>query len=139
MESGYHLYNFRGDLLREEHIDKYKQFTWRPRPQTMLSKDEQKLVRRNLRDYSKIFDEQDTLRDNKASQEVVDERRRQLREWLDWRAQTKADLREQRLVIGLPADPKEEEEARADAGEEEGKVVEEIVEEIIKETEEVVS
>lgn len=136
MEPGYHLYRFTGEILREDHVDAFKQFAWRPRPPLLLSKEEQKQVRRNLREYSKVFEEQDALKANQASQEVIDERRNKLREWFEWREQTLADLREQRLDAGLPADPQEE----ADEGydETEGKVVEEIVEEIIKETEEVV-
>lgn len=137
METGYHLYRFTGEILREEHVDAFKQFAWRPRPPLMLSKEEQKNVRRNLREYSRVFEEQDAARANQASQEVIDERRRLLREWFTWREETVADLREMRAEHGLPPDPVE---AAAEEEEEmgEGKVVEEIVEEIIKETEEVV-
>jgi translation initiation factor 3 subunit B len=53
------LYDFKGTLLREESIEQFKQFSWRPRPASLLSKEEQKKVRKNLRDYSKVFDEDD--------------------------------------------------------------------------------
>ena len=45
-ENGYHLYDFKGTLLREEHIERFKQLSWRPRPATFLSKEEQKEVRK---------------------------------------------------------------------------------------------
>jgi len=136
MENGYHLYDFKGVLLRDEHIDRFKQFAWRPRPPTLLSKEEQKTVRRNLREYSKTFDEQDQDRKQTANKALVDLRRRLLAEWRAWREHTEADLREQRAEFGLPEEY--DDEVARDTQGEETKVVEEIIEEIIQETEEVV-
>jgi len=136
MESGYHLYDFKGHLLREEHIDHFKQFTWRPRPATLLSKDEQKQVRRNLRDYSKKFDEQDAAKKSSASKAVVEQRRRLIEEWKAWREGVVADLREQREEYGLPADAVEA--AKEEAENEEDQEIEEVVETLEDEREEVV-
>lgn len=136
MENGYHLYDFKGLLLREEHVDRFKQFAWRPRPPTLLSKEEQKTVRRNLREYSKTFEEQDNNRKQNANKAVIELRRRLLDEWRAWREDTEADLRQQRAEYGLPEEY-DDEHAQETEGEE-TKVVEEIVEEIIRETEEVV-
>ena len=85
LEHGYHLYDFKGELLREEHIDKFKQFCWRPRPPTLLSREAQKQIRRNLREYSKDFEEEDRIADDKEKGAVVDERRRLLNEWMSCR------------------------------------------------------
>lgn len=134
METGYHLYDFKGQMLREEHVDRFKQWAWRPRPPTLLSKEEQKTVRKNLREYSKIFDEQDLAKKNQASAEEVERRMNLLSEWYSWREGAKADLREQRQEMGLPADPRDEEDEE-DQGEE---TVEEMIEELIEEREEVV-
>ncbi|KAI9796128.1 MAG: Translation initiation factor 3 subunit b [Piccolia ochrophora] len=139
MENGYHLYDFRGTLLREEHIEKFKQWSWRPRPPSLLSKEEQKQIRKNLREYSRIFEEQDQYELDTANQEVVETRRRVFNEWLEWRRGVELDLREERKELGLPEDPNEVvagQEAKDD--EEEAKVVEEIVEEIVEEKEEIV-
>ena len=142
MESGYHLYDFKGQLLREEHIDRFKQFSWRPRPPSMLSKDEQKQVRRNLREYSKTFDYQDEQRKTTANRALVDQRKRMLTEWFIFEREAKRELEELRLDAAardeVPEDDYKregEEDDHLDEGE--GEVVEEIVEEIIKETEEV--
>lgn len=140
LESGFHIYDFKGHMLREEHVDRFKQFSWRPRPPTMLSKDEQKQVRRNLREYSKIFDDQDQQRKTSANRALIDQRKRLLAEWYEFERTAKEELREQRLDAlardGLSEDEEEEEE-KEELAEGEGQVVEEIVEEIIKETEEV--
>ena len=139
MENGYHLYDFKGELLREEHLDKFKQLLWRPRPPTMLSKDEQKQIRKNLREYSKDFDEQDRIEEDKEKGAIVDERRRILSEWLAWREREQEDLREDRREMGLPEDPEEEARAANRADEEDAAVVEEIVEEVLEETEEIIA
>lgn len=142
MENGYHVYDFKGELLREEHIDKFKQWQWRPRPPSLLSKEEHKAIRKNLREYSRVFDQEDSERIAGASQEVIDRRRRMLSEWFAWRASIETEVGEERAALGLPADPvehllkaKTEELA---AGEEE-QVIEEIVEEVLEESEEVIS
>lgn len=135
MENGYHLYDFKGELLREEHIEKFKQLSWRPRPPTLLSKDEQKTIRKNLREYSKDFEEQDRIEEDKEKGAIVEERRRVLSEWLAWREKEAELLKEERRELGLKEVP-DEEEAPADGDNKEGAVVEEIMEEVLDETEE---
>ena len=137
MENGYHLYDFKGELLREEHIDKFKQLLWRPRPPTLLSKEEQKTIRKNLREYSKDFEEEDRIADDKEKGAVVEERRRMLSEWLAWRETELEELRADRREMGLPEDPEGDSQPEKGADGEEAAVVEEIVEEIIDETEEI--
>ncbi len=140
MENGYHLYDFKGELLREEHLDKFKQLLWRPRPPTMLSKDEQKQIRKNLREYSKDFEEQDRIEEDKEKGVIVDERRRMLSEWLAWREREQEDLRADRRELGLPEDPEEEEANAAEGADgEDATVVEEIVEEVLDEIDEIVA
>ena len=138
MENGYHLYDFKGELLREEHIDKFKQLLWRPRPPTMLSKEEQKQIRKNLREYSKDFEEQDRIEEDKEKGAIVDERRRMLSEWLAWREREQEDLRAERRELGLPEDAEEEVRSANGVGED-ATVVEEIMEEVLEESEEIVA
>ena len=126
--------------LREEHVERLKQFLWRPRPPPLLSKEEQKQIRKNLREYSKVFEDQDQYELDTANLAVVETRRRLLNEWLEWRRGVEMDLHEERKERGLPEDPNEMLDARtAQHGEEEDAVVEEIVEEIVEETEETVA
>lgn len=133
MENGYHLYDFKGNLLREEHIDRFKQLLWRPRPPTLLSKEEQAEIRKNLRNYSKIFEEQDLAKKNTANKQVVEARRELLQEWLSWRASMLEMLREEHAEIELNAG-KVQQDSDGEVQE-----IEEIVEEIIEESEEVIS
>lgn len=141
MENGYHIYDFRGELLREEPIEKFKAWSWRPRPATLLTKEEQKQIRKNLREYSRVFEEEDAQRITGANQEVIERRREKLAEWLDFRDSVEVEVSEEREALGLPADPAEElvkaKMAELAPGEEE-QVIEEIVEEVIEESEEIV-
>jgi len=137
MENGYHLYDFKGEQLREQPVEKFKQWLWRPRPASLLTKEEQKQIRKNLREYSKVFEQEDADRGASADLAVVEERRRQLDEWLSWRAEILEQISEEREMAGLPQDPIEKLLGNAsDQGEDE--VIEELVEEVLEETEEIV-
>lgn len=140
MENGYHLYTFAGQLLREEPLEQFKQWAWRPRPERLLSKDEMKNVRKNLREYSKQFEELDNAKRSSADKAVVDKRRQQLAEWLAWRERTEEELVEERREYGLEEISEERAALVVDEREGEegaGKVVEEVFEEILEESEEV--
>ncbi|CRK23796.1 hypothetical protein BN1708_013805 [Verticillium longisporum] len=138
MENGYHIYDFKGEQLREEHVEKFKQFLWRPRPATLLTKEEQKQIRKNLREYSKTFEQEDADRGASADREVVEARRRQLDEWLAWRESIEEELVEERAYLGLPEDPIAELLAsKVTNPDAEEQIIEEIVEEVIEETEEI--
>jgi translation initiation factor 3 subunit B len=146
MENGYHIYDFKGEALREEAVEKFKQFQWRPRPATLLSKDEQKHIRKNLREYSRVFEQEDADRGASADLAVVEERRRILDEWHAWRAEVEAEVSEEREALGLPQDPhaglleaKTKEVEAIDGGSsDQDRVIEEIVEDVLEENEEVV-
>lgn len=136
MENGYHVYDFKGELLREEPVDKFRQWLWRPRPPTLLTKDEQKQIRKNLREYSKTFEQEDAERGASADLAVVEARRRLLGEWMAWRESVEAELEDERLARGLPKHPVEGDSKSPENGEEQ--VIEEIVEEVLEESEEIV-
>ncbi|KAL2163577.1 hypothetical protein VTH06DRAFT_5635 [Thermothelomyces fergusii] len=142
MENGYHLYDFKGELLREEMVEKFKQWAWRPRPPTLLTKEEQKQIRKNLREYSRIFEQEDAERISSADVAVVEARRRLLQQWYAWRQSVEEELAEERAALGLPEKSvvellREQAAAAAPAGEEQ--VVEETLEEVLEETEEIVN
>lgn len=133
MENGYNIHTFSGTTLAEHPTEKFKQLIWRPRPPTLLTKEEQKQVRKNLREYSREFEEEDKYAVDIANTAIVEMRKRVLNEWTAWVKREKEMMVEERKELGLP------EEDEVDAEPEEGAtVVEEIVEEIIDETEEII-
>ncbi|KLJ10927.1 eukaryotic translation initiation factor 3 subunit B [Blastomyces silverae] len=137
MENGYNIHTFSGTTIAEHPTEKFKQFVWRPRPPTFLSKEEQKQVRKNLREYSREFEEEDKYAVDIANTAIVEMRKRVLNEWTAWVRQEKELLDEEIEVLGLETEEDVAAEAKEDA-EAEGMVVEEIMEEIIDETEEII-
>ncbi|KAK1637467.1 eukaryotic translation initiation factor eIF2A [Colletotrichum phormii] len=140
MENGYHIYDFKGEALREEPVEKFKQLAWRPRPPTLLTKEEQKQIRKNLREYSRVFEQEDMDRGASADREVVEARRRQLAEWVAWRESIEEEVADERTDLGLPLDIVAyllSQKTQASEGEEQ--IIEEIVEEVLEETEEIVN
>lgn len=131
------MYDFKGEQLREEPVEKFKQWLWRPRPASLLTKDEQKAIRKNLREYSKVFDQEDADRGASADLAVVEHRRNLLDEWLAWREMVVEEVLAERRELGLPENPLEGLIKETDEGEDQ--VIEEIVEEIVEETEEIIA
>lgn len=141
MENGWNIHTFSGTTLAEHPTEKFKQFVWRPRPGTLLSKEEQKQVRKNLREYSKEFDEEDRYAVDIANTAVVEKRKRVLNEWAAWVRREKELLSEEKDAYGMPEDvdePKRANDAPASAEEQGESIVEELVEEIVEESEEVI-
>lgn len=143
MENGYRMWSFSGIPLAEQPTEKFKQLHWRPRPATLLSKEEQRTVRRNLREYSREFDEIDREMEESADQAVVESRRRLYSEWYSWVHEQKEILAEERAELGKP-DPLEEQIKRvrtksADGTQADEQVIEEVVDEVLEETEEIVA
>ncbi|TRM65679.1 eukaryotic translation initiation factor eIF2A-domain-containing protein [Schizophyllum amplum] len=111
--------------LEKQILDRFKQFIWRPRPRTLLSREQQKQIRRNLREYSTVFEQEDAEARSTVSAELTAQRRRLVDEWNAWRAQCKAEL----LESG----------AGEEGGKEEAKEEIEVwIEEVIEQTEEVI-
>jgi len=59
MENGYHMWTSHGRELRHEKKEKFYQLLWRPRPPSLLSEAKEKEINKNLRLYSKKYEEED--------------------------------------------------------------------------------
>jgi len=104
LENGYAIWNFRADEIEKHIIDRFKQILWRPRPRTLLSKEEQRQIRKNLRDYGRQFEEDDLAEASSVSAELIAHRKRLVDEWNAWRAQCKSELEDQRKRRGKKID-----------------------------------
>jgi translation initiation factor 3 subunit B len=132
-DTGYVIWNMTGQMVSRLAFPIFKQFLWRPRPETLLSKDEQKKIEKNLKQYAKEFDDLDTVRTTKASKQVVDRRVELWNEWMAFRKaafdNTVAQTEERVELYGL--DPFAE-------NMEEFEEIEEVIEEVLEETIEIV-
>ena len=50
LENGYAIRDFKGQELQKQVLDRFKQFPWRPRPRTSLTKEQPRQVRKTLRE-----------------------------------------------------------------------------------------
>ncbi|KAF9044817.1 translation initiation factor eIF-3b [Hymenopellis radicata] len=96
LENGYAIWDFKGQELVKQIQDRFKQFIWRPRPRTLLSKEQQRQVRKNLKEYSRVFDEEDAKEHLTVNAELLAHRKRLVDEWNAWRARGQKELLEQR-------------------------------------------
>ena len=133
-DNGFAMWDFRGQQMFKRNIPKFKLFSWRPRPETLLSKDQIKNIRKNLKQYSEKFDEIDSKALGAADNQALAERTKLLNEWNSWRAaclkRYESQREERAKVRGGDDEPEysDVEEALED--------VEEFVEEVIEEYEE---
>jgi translation initiation factor 3 subunit B len=128
-DHGFCVWDFKGQLLFKQNVENFKQLLWRPRPKSMLSGDEKKKIRKNLRQYSKHFDEDDLAMGDATAAKLRAERRKAMEDWYGWRKEVERTLTEERKALG-------KEIQAADEGKSE--VIEEWVEEVIEESEEIV-
>ncbi|CAN6622878.1 eukaryotic translation initiation factor 3 subunit B [Trichomonascus vanleenenianus] len=92
VENGYKIWDFRGALLREDSMDHFNALAWRPRPESLLTKQKKKQVTKNLKQYSRQFDEEDAMEASEANRELILRRRRAIEEWKSWREEMEARL-----------------------------------------------
>lgn len=76
-ENGYAIWDFRGQEIEKRLLDRFKRFLWRPRPPSLLTKEQKEHIRRNLREYARAFDEADTAEEleTSVSAELVAQRK----------------------------------------------------------------
>ena len=89
VDTGISIWSMIGEELTKQNIVGFKQFTWRPRPKTLLPLEDQERIISNLKDYYKEFEEEDAMASNKASAEVQAKRQEQ---WKEYKAMIKEFL-----------------------------------------------
>ncbi|ORX90879.1 translation initiation factor eIF-3b [Basidiobolus meristosporus CBS 931.73] len=129
MENGFVVWDFKGTMLYKKVLDKFKQILWRPRPKSLLTAEQKKKIRKNLKEYSREFEQEDLSSENAVSAAVLAQRRKLIDEWQTWRSRVEAELAQERAAAGQTS-------VAQDSNTE---VIEEWIEEVIEETEEVLN
>lgn len=130
VDHGYSIWDFKGQQLRHEAVEKFKQLLWRPRPKSLLTEEEKKKIRKNLRQYSKVFDEEDLAAGDANVARMIAARRKAIEEWYAWRKRAEKKMLEERKAAGK--------ELKTAADEGKSETIEEWVEEVIDEVEEII-
>jgi translation initiation factor 3 subunit B len=84
MENGFNLWSFQGKLLYSMPKDRLFQFSWRPRLPSLLPPEKDAEIVKNLKQYSKRYDEEDEALVMQADQDVIQERQRLMDEFNAW-------------------------------------------------------
>lgn len=92
----------------------------------MLSKEQRRQVRKNLKEFSRTFDEEDAAEESTVSAELIAHRKRLVDEWNTWRSRCTKEIEEKR----------QEMISKGDDSAEEREEVQEWIEEVIEQTEE---
>lgn len=117
MENGFNVWSFHGKLLYRISRDHFFQFLWRPRPPTLLSKEKEEEIAKNLKKYSKKYEAEDQDVSLQLSEQEREKRKKLKDEWEAWisewkRANEEDKLERQRLRDGEESDEDEEYEAK---------------------------
>ncbi|KAJ3111315.1 Translation initiation factor 3 subunit b [Phlyctochytrium bullatum] len=131
-DPGFILWTMTGTALAKQPVAQFKQILWRPRPACPLSAEEQKKIKKNLKEFSKEFDEADAKLTAGAAREVSDKRKKLWDEWVAYRRRCHDDwvkeAPERNEIVGF--------DLEEDAKSVEAKEVEEHIDEVIDEVEE---
>lgn len=85
MENGFKVWSFHGRLLYEASKDRLYQLSWRPRLPSLLPPEKEQEVAKNLKSYSKRYEEEDDRLIEQADADVLSERKAQLDEFQRFR------------------------------------------------------
>ncbi|KAH9029392.1 translation initiation factor eIF-3b [Lactarius hengduanensis] len=79
IENGYAIWDFRGQEIEKRLLDRFKQ--WRPQAPSLLTKEQKRTIRRNLKEYARAFDEADAVEETSVSAQLVAQRKWAVDEW----------------------------------------------------------
>jgi len=85
VDNAYWLWNFQGKILKRSSVEKFCQLCWRPRPPTLLSKEQQRDIKKNLKKFSVQFDTKDKMKLSRASKELVEKRKAMMASFQEYR------------------------------------------------------
>eukprot|EP00310_Coccolithus_braarudii_P012456 CAMPEP_0183351492 /NCGR_PEP_ID=MMETSP0164_2-20130417/25201_1 /TAXON_ID=221442 /ORGANISM="Coccolithus pelagicus ssp braarudi, Strain PLY182g" /LENGTH=673 /DNA_ID=CAMNT_0025523685 /DNA_START=48 /DNA_END=2069 /DNA_ORIENTATION=+ len=98
MENGYNLWTSHGRQCGHVKQDKFYQLLWRPRPPSLLTETKEKEVRRNLRDYSKKYEEDDLKAKRSLQGDMLKQRKEKHEAFEAFLSETRALYAQQRAA-----------------------------------------
>ncbi|KAF6198747.1 hypothetical protein GE061_006769 [Apolygus lucorum] len=87
---GYWIWTFQGRILSRNNLQKFWGLQWRPRPPTLLTAEQQKEIKKNLKKYSPQFESKDRMRLTRASKDLIEKRAAAMKKFEEYRQRTRA-------------------------------------------------
>ncbi|ESQ54011.1 hypothetical protein EUTSA_v10027018mg, partial [Eutrema salsugineum] len=84
MENGFYIWSFCGKLLYQTLKEQLFQFSWRPRPPSLLSNQKEEEVEKNLKQYLERYEEEDGDVSVLLRKQEKEKRRMMIEEWEIW-------------------------------------------------------
>ena len=94
VDNAYWMWNFQGKILKRANVEQFCQLTWRPRPPSLLSREQVKDIKKNLKRYSDQFTAKDRIKLSRASKELIAKRQKSLEDYTSWRQRKTREFEE---------------------------------------------
>ncbi|XP_012282940.1 eukaryotic translation initiation factor 3 subunit B isoform X2 [Orussus abietinus] len=110
VDNGYWIWTFQGRILKRVNLTGFNQLLWRPRPPTLLTAEQIKEIKKNLKKYSAQFESKDRMRLTRASKELIEKRctlMKSFEEYRQRRAEEWNSQKQQRLQLRCSIDTDE--------------------------------
>lgn len=132
-DNGLIIWDFRGEQLSRTPIAKLSHVYWRPRPRSLLSREQQKAIKKNLKAYSERFELEDRAAADSSSSSAAAHKAHLQSSWAAFKMRTRerADSRKSIRDTLMASSNQGQQQQKKE-------VIEEWVEEVIEETEEVI-
>ena len=102
VDNAYWVWSFQGKLLKRFQLDRFCQFSWRPRPPCFLNGKQIRDIKKNLKKYSVEFDVVDKMKISEISKELLEKRQAARKKFDDYRKirmDEMAAQKEQRMAL----------------------------------------
>ncbi|XP_076459430.1 eukaryotic translation initiation factor 3 subunit B-like [Babylonia areolata] len=102
VDNAYWIWNFQGNLLVKQPMERFCQLMWRPRPPSLLSDKQVKEIKRNFKTWAQKFETEDAMRKMTASKELIEKRQNLMEEFSRLRAEKEElfkDMKSKRLEL----------------------------------------
>jgi len=98
VDNGYWIWNFQGKPIHKQPMPQFCQLLWRPRPPSLLSEEDVKKIKKNIRQYYPTFALEDKMRESKASKEQIERRQEQMSDFNEWREELNYYFEEEKEI-----------------------------------------
>nr|XP_011432969.2 eukaryotic translation initiation factor 3 subunit B [Crassostrea gigas] len=85
VDNGYWIWSFQGRLLQKIQLERFCQLLWRPRPPSLLSIEQMRAIKKNMKKYTEQFEVMDRLRQSNVSTEILEKRSEMMNEYKSFR------------------------------------------------------
>lgn len=134
-DHGFVIWDMRGEQVTRLNSARLAYFGWRPRPPVLLSREQLREIRRNLKNYSAVFEEADLRELSAESSNTAQMKGRMMMLWNEWRRHCKREHEarngKRKALIGQEQEFGDEAQQTLD--------IQEWIEQVIEETEEILA